>query len=60
MALALSHCEKPPIIQAADGKWLGFAEKLKEYGICVHFLDKDYAESKYNKKILDKRHKKCI
>lgn len=56
IALALSHREKPPIIQAADGKWLGFIEKLKEYGISIDFLDKNYAESKYNKKILKKRH----
>lgn len=55
VALAMSHDEKPPIIQAADGKWLEYVEKLKEYGIHIEFLDQDYAESKYKKKILDKR-----
>lgn len=57
VALALSHNEKPPIIQAADGKWLEYVDKLKEYGIHIEFLDKSYAESKYNKKILGKRSK---
>lgn len=55
IALAMCHEEKPPIIQAADGKWLEYVEKLKEYGIHIEFLDQDYAESKYRKKILDKR-----
>ena len=55
IALALSHNEKPPLIQAADGKWLGFAEKFKKYGIHIRFLDMNYANSKYNKKIRNKR-----
>lgn len=55
VALALTHSEKPPIVQAADGKWLGFVERLKEYGIDIEFLDINYASSKYNKKIRDKR-----
>lgn len=55
VALAMSHDEKPDIIQAADGKWLEYVEKLKEYGIHIKFLNQDYAERKYKKKILDKR-----
>lgn len=55
IALALTHNEKPPIIQAADGKWLEFTEKFKEYGIHIKFLDMNYADSKYCKKIRDKR-----
>lgn len=55
IALAMSHEEKPPIIQAADGKWLEYVKTLEEYGIHIEFLDKAYAKSKYKKKILDKR-----
>ena len=55
IALALSHCETPPIIQAADGKWLGFTEKLSEYGIQIEYLDMSYVISKYDKKIRNKK-----
>lgn len=56
IALALSHKEKPPIIQAADGKWLAFKDVLKNYGINIEFLEINYAISKYDKKIRKKRH----
>lgn len=44
VALARSHNEHPPIIEAADGKWLQFVEALKKYNIEIKFLDMDYAQ----------------
>jgi hypothetical protein len=38
VAVAAAHPEKPPILQAADSKWLGWEPTLKEYGIQVDFL----------------------
>jgi len=55
VALARSHSENPPIIEAADGKWLQFVETLKKYNIEIKFLDIDYAKKMYEKKICNKR-----
>jgi hypothetical protein len=38
VAVAAVHPEHPPILQAADSKWLGWAPALKEHGIEVEFL----------------------
>ena len=57
VALARSHNEHPPIIEAADGKWLQFVEALKKYNIEIKFLDMDYAQKMYVKKIANKRSK---
>ena len=57
IALARSHNENPPIIEAADGKWLQFVETLKKYNIEIKFLDIDYAQKMYKKKICKKRSK---
>jgi hypothetical protein len=38
VAVASAHPEKPPILQAADSKWLGWEPALKEHGIRVDFL----------------------
>ena len=57
IALARSHNENPPIIEAADGKWLQFVETLKKYNIEIKFLDIDYAQKMYKKKICNKRSK---
>lgn len=55
IALSLTHCDNPPIVQAADGKWLGFEEILRDYGVHIEFLDREYVTMKYNQKIRDKR-----
>ena len=38
IAVAAAHRDKPPILQAADSKWLGWNPALKEHGIHVDFL----------------------
>lgn len=54
IALARTHEEHPPIIEAADGKWLGFQEVFEEYGVHIEFLDLAYVEMMYNRKIVNK------
>ncbi len=38
VAVASAHPDRPPILQAADSKWLGWAPALKACGIEVDFL----------------------
>jgi len=38
VAVACAHADKPPIAQAADSKWLGWAPSLAKHGITVDFL----------------------
>ncbi|WP_373212751.1 hypothetical protein [Ruminococcus sp. 5_1_39BFAA] len=54
VALANAHAEKPPIIEAADGKWLGYEEAFAKYGIHIEFLDREYAQKMYEQKILNR------
>jgi hypothetical protein len=53
VAVAAKHKEKPPILQAADSKWLGWAPHLKKHGIIVEFLCREdierFAEKKSKK-----------
>ena len=55
IALSAAHKEKPQLIQAADGKWLEFEEALEKHGIHIEFLNPEYANKKFTKKILNKR-----
>lgn len=55
VALARTHNEHPPIIEAADGKWLGFKDVFSEYGVHIEFLDNAYAEMMYDRKVVNKR-----
>ncbi len=55
VALSRTHSEHPPIVEAADGKWLGFKEVFEEYGVHIEFLDMDYAKMMYKRKVTDKR-----
>lgn len=57
VALANAHPDKPPIIEAADGKWLGYESAFAKYGIHIEFLDRKYAQKMYEKKIIKKRSK---
>lgn len=54
VALSNAHPEKPPIIEAADGKWIGYENAFAKYGIHIEFLDKKYAQKMYEQKILNK------
>jgi hypothetical protein len=38
VAVSAAHCDKPPIAQAADSKWLDWAPALLRHGINVEFL----------------------
>jgi hypothetical protein len=38
VAVACAHPEKPPILEAADVKWFGWAPALKRAGVEVRFL----------------------
>ena len=38
VATANAHPDKPPILEAADSKWLGWEDQLKKHGVRVEFL----------------------
>ncbi|MBX3184849.1 MAG: hypothetical protein KIT72_07620 [Polyangiaceae bacterium] len=38
VAVAVAHGGHPPIAQAADSKWLGWAPALRDHGVSVEFL----------------------
>ncbi len=48
------HSEHPPIIEASDAKWLGYKDVFEEYGVHIEFLDLEYAERMYTRKIINK------
>ena len=41
VAVAAAHAERPPILQAADAKWLGWAAALHDHRVDVEFLCPD-------------------
>lgn len=55
VALSRTHSEHPTIVEATDGKWLGFKDVFEEYGVHIEFLDRDYAKMMYDRKVLNKR-----
>ena len=38
VAVAVAHCEKPPILQAVDSQWLDFRDALHQHGVIVEFI----------------------
>lgn len=50
VAVAAAHPDKPPIAQAADSKWLGWAPALRDHGIEVEFLCRKDIQSFGDKK----------
>lgn len=56
VALSRTHPEHPTIVEATDGKWLGFKDVFEEYGVHIEFLDRDYAKMMYDRKVLGRRH----
>jgi hypothetical protein len=51
VAVANAHADKPPILEATDSKWWGWAGALSEVGIAVKFLCPEYAKRKYEEKM---------
>lgn len=49
-AVSNAHPQKPPILQAADCKWLDWWESLENHGIAVDFLCPDEACQFYTDK----------
>jgi hypothetical protein len=41
VAVSCAHPEHPPILEAADSKWLNWAEALKRHGVEVVFVCED-------------------
>ena len=41
VAVAIAHCEKPPILQAVDSQWLDFRDVLLQHGVRVQFICED-------------------
>ncbi len=51
VAVAATHHENPPILQAADSKWLGlWDEALQQAGIIVEYLCKDELQQIFDNK----------
>lgn len=38
VATSYAHPKKPPILESADSKWLGWEDRLKAHGVKVEFL----------------------
>lgn len=53
-AVAHAHPEKPPVLQAADSKWLDWWPSLKAKGVSVEFLCPDDTCTFYRKKFPNK------
>ena len=41
VAVAIAHCEKPPILQAVDSGWLNFRDALCQHDVKVEFICED-------------------
>ena len=48
VAVSNAHPGKPPILQAADSKWWGWKDALREMGITVCFLCPGYIKEKFS------------
>lgn len=55
VAVANAHPARPPIWQAADSKWLGWAPALKKKGLQIDFLCPGELEKTYRKKFPRRR-----
>ena len=51
IALSYAHPDKPAIVEATDSKWWGIKQNLGRHGIIVYFIDEEYIESKFHKKM---------
>ncbi|MGM8715131.1 hypothetical protein [Enterobacter hormaechei] len=51
VAVSNAHPKKPCIYQAVDSKWWGWKNALAEVGIEVHFMDENYIQAIYQRKM---------
>lgn len=51
VAVTFAHVQRPPILQAADSKWWGWKDALRECGVEVRFLCPEEIAGKYAKKM---------
>ena len=51
LAVAATHHERPPILQAVDSKWWGWRNALQEIGVEIHFLCETEIKRKYHEKM---------
>ncbi len=54
-AASYAHSERPPIVQAADSKWLGWQPALKHHGIKLEILCRDELQSIRDTKLAKKK-----
>ena len=45
VAVAHAHREKPPILQAVDGKWWNFLDALQRNDVTVEYICEDYVQN---------------
>lgn len=50
VAVSAAHEDHPPILQAADSKWINWESALKDHGISVEFLCSDDIQRFHDKK----------
>ena len=50
IAVAVTHARRPPVLQAADSKWLGWKEMLSDIGVQVHYLCKRELAATFERK----------
>ena len=55
VAASNAHPKKPPILEAADSKWLGWEAQLKVHGIKVEYLCRSELETIRERKTKKKR-----
>lgn len=55
VAVSNAHPNKPPILEAADSKWLGWEDQLKQHGIKVEVLCRGELEEIRERKTKKKR-----
>ena len=50
VAVANTHQDKPPVLQASDSKWWGWKDALLECGITVEFLCREEVKAVFERK----------
>ncbi len=48
IAVALSHSDRPPILQAVDSEWWNYRDTLKQNGVTIDFICEDDIRSILN------------